>query len=83
VDQQLFNWAVAALGALGGFVLKSVWDAVKDLQFTDRRIAEKLASIEVLIVGDYIKKEEFNTISNIIFIKLDKIMDKLDSKADK
>ena len=34
-------------------------------------------------VGDYIKKEEFNTISNIIFIKLDKIMDKLEAKADK
>jgi len=83
VDQNIINWAVAGFGALGGFVLKSVWDAVKDLQFADRRITDKLASIEVLIVGDYIKKEEFNTISNIIFIKLDKIMDKLEAKADK
>ena len=83
MDQNVINWAVAALGGLFGFVLKSLWDAVKDLQFADRRIADKLASIEVLIVGDYIKKEEFNTISNIIFIKLDKIMDKLEAKADK
>ena len=83
MDQNIINWAVAALGGLFGFVLKSLWDAVTDLQFADRRITDKLASIEVLIVGDYIKKEEFNTISNIIFIKLDKIMDKLEAKADK
>ena len=83
MDQQLFNWAVAALGALGGFVLKSVWDAVKDLQRADTNLADKVSHMEVLIAGDYIKKEEFNNVSNIIFIKLDKIMDKLESKADK
>ena len=83
MDQQLFNWAVAALGALGGFVLKSVWDAVKDLQRADTNLTEKVSHIEVLIAGDYIKKEDFNNVSNIIFIKLDKIMDKLESKADK
>ena len=83
MDQNIINWAVAALGGLFGFILKSLWDAVTDLQFADRRITDKLASIEVLIVGDYIKKEEFNTISNIIFIKLDKIMDKLEAKVDK
>lgn len=83
MDQQIFNWAVAGFGALGGFVLKSVWDAVKDLQRADTNLTEKVSHIEVLIAGDYIKKEEFNTVSNIIFIKLDKIMDKLESKADK
>ena len=83
MDQQLFNWAVAGFGALGGFVLKSVWDAVKDLQRADTNLADKVSHMEVLIAGDYIKKEEFNNVSNIIFIKLDKIMDKLDSKVDK
>ena len=83
MDQQIFNWAVAGFGALGGFVLKSVWDAVKDLQRADTNLADKVSHMEVLIAGDYIKKEEFNNVSNIIFIKLDKIMDKLESKADK
>ena len=83
VDQQLFNWAVAALGALGGFILKSIWDAVKELQRADTSLVEKVSSIEILIAGDYIKKEDFNSLSNIIFLKLDKIMEKLDSKVDK
>jgi len=83
VDQQIFNWAVAGFGALGGFVLKSVWDAVKDLQRADTNLADKVSHMEVLIAGDYIKKEEFNNVSNIIFIKLDKIMDKLEAKVDK
>ena len=83
MDQQLFNWAVAGFGALGGFVLKSVWDAVKDLQRADTNLADKVSHMEVLIAGDYIKKEEFNNVSNIIFIKLDKIMGKLEAKVDK
>lgn len=83
MDQNIINWIIGALGALGGFVLKSVWEAVKELQRADANLVEKVSSIEILIAGDYIKKEDFNNVSNIIFLKLDKIMEKLDHKVDK
>lgn len=83
MDQTLINWILAGTGALIGFLLNSVWSAVKDLQTADKMLADKVAAIEVLVAGAYVKKEEFIALSNAIFAKLDKIADKLDHKADK
>ena len=83
MDQTLFNIAVAVAGSLGGWWLKVLWDAVKDLQSADKELAEKVSSIEILVAGQYVKRDDFDRVANAIFAKLDKIMDKLDTKADK
>ena len=82
-DQTLFNYALALCGALGGWVLKVIWDAVKDLQAADKVLVEKVNTIEILIAGNYMSKSDFDKIAAAIFVKLDKIEDKLDRKADK
>jgi len=82
-DQTVFNIALAVTGFLGGWVLKVIWEAVKELQSADKILAEKVASIEVLIAGNYMSKQDFDKIAAAIFAKLDKIDDKLDRKADK
>lgn len=82
-DQTLFNYALALCGALGGWVLKVIWDAVKDLQAADKVLVEKVNTIEILIAGNYMSKQDFDKIAVAIFAKLDKIEDKLDRKADK
>jgi len=82
-DQTLFNYALALCGALGGWVLKVIWDAVKDLQAADKILVEKVNTIEILIAGNYMSKTDFDKIAAAIFAKLDKIDDKLDRKADK
>ena len=82
-DQTLFNYALALCGALGGWVLKVIWDAVKDLQAADKVLVEKVNTIEILIAGNYMSKSDFDKIAAAIFAKLDKIEDKLDKKADK
>ena len=82
-DQTLFNYALALCGALGGWVLKVIWDAVKDLQAADKVLVEKVNTIEILIAGNYMSKSDFDKIAAAIFQKLDKIEDKLDRKVDK
>jgi hypothetical protein len=82
-DQTLFNYALALCGALGGWVLKVIWDAVKDLQAADKVLVEKVNTIEILIAGNYMSKQDFDKIAAAIFAKLDKIEDKIDKKADK
>ena len=82
-DQTVFNIALAITGFLGGWVLKVVWDAVKDLQAADKVLVEKVNTIEILIAGNYMSKQDFDKIAAAIFAKLDKIEDKLDRKADK
>ena len=83
MDQTIINWLLAGFGALIGFLLKGLWQAVKDLQAADKVLAEKVGSIEVLVAGAYVKKDEFALQMNALFAKLDKIEDKLDKKVDK
>ena len=71
------------LSMLFGFLLRTVWQAVKDLQASDKQIVDKVNSIEVLVAGQYVKQDEFNRLSDAIFKKLDRIEEKLDKKEDK
>jgi hypothetical protein len=63
--------------------LNTVWGAVKDLQVADKELAEKVGEIEVLVAGRYITREEFNTVLNQVFAKLDTIRDLVSQKADR
>ena len=83
MDQTIINWLLAGFGGLIGFLLNAVWQAVKDLQAADKVLADKVGSIEVLVAGAYVKKDEFTSQMNALFAKLDKIEDKIDRKADK
>jgi CHASE3 domain sensor protein len=83
MDQTLVNWLLAGFGALTGFLLTAVWQAVKDLQQADNELTNKVAEIKVLVAGDYVKKDEFLKSVTALFTKLDRIEDKLDKKADK
>lgn len=83
MDQAIINWLLAGFGALIGFLLNAVWQAVKDLQEADKALASKVAEIEVLVAGAYVRKDEFTQTVNALFAKLDRIEDKLDKKVDK
>ena len=81
--QTIINAAIALVGFLGGWILKVVWEGVKDLQSADKILADKVNTIEILIAGTYMSKLDFDKIAAAIFAKLDKIEDKLDRKVDK
>lgn len=83
MEQNLLNWAFGIANIVFGFVLKVMWDSYKDLKKADAELAEKVNSIEVLVAGQYVKRNDFDRVANAIFAKLDKISDKLDNKADK
>lgn len=83
MDQTILNWILGGIGGLLGFLLNTVWQAVKDLQKADVDMAKKLSEMEVLVAGAYVKKDDIDKLSNAIFAKLDRIEDKLDGKVDK
>ena len=82
-SQTIINTAIALVGFLGGWILKVIWESVKDLQVVDKLLTEKVNTIEILIAGNYMSKQDFDKIAAAIFAKLDKIEDKLDRKVDK
>jgi len=46
-------------------------------------LARQINSLEVKVSDHYVKREDFQSVTNQIFQKLDKILDKLDTKVDK
>ena len=81
--QTLFNIAVGLVGALGGWILRTIWAEMKAMQATDSKLADKVSSIEILVAGQYVKRDDIQVLSNAIFAKLDRSEDKLDGKVDK
>jgi hypothetical protein len=87
MDQMIFNWAVAAAGALGGWILKVIWDAIVELK-------KDLKQMDTKMHEDFVRRDDFkDAVSEIKrdmkdgFAKTDAmlglIFKKLDGKEDK
>jgi hypothetical protein len=81
--QTLINYLIGAVCTLGGWVLKSVRDSVKDLQGCDKSLTEKVQAIELLVAGQYVRRSDMDKLAEALFHKLDRIEEKLDAKADR
>lgn len=78
IDQDTINAGISGLSILFGWVLKVLYSALQDLQNVDKELANKVQAMELLVAGKYVQKEEFERLSNALFVKLDKIDDKRD-----
>lgn len=83
MDQTIINWLLGGFGAVLGFLLNAIWQAVKDLQTADKELTEKVSGIELLVAGDYVKKDEYHATNKEIFAKLDQILAQLYTKQDR
>ena len=81
--QVLFNIAVGLIGAGGGWILNTIWGAVKDMQKADKELTTEVAAVELLVAGSYVTRSEHRESMRQIADGLQRIEDKLDSKADK
>jgi hypothetical protein len=81
--QDLYNTAMGLVMMLGGWFMRVMWDSLKDLRSQDAALAEKVSRIEVLVAGQYVKKDEFERAVQRLFDKLEHIEMKIDRKVDK
>ena len=82
-SQDLINLALGAISFLGGWIVKNLQESMKSLRESDEKLANKVQQIEVLVAGQYIKREDFDKTVSALFVKLDKIEAKLDAKVDR
>tara|TARA_R110000787_G_scaffold36714_7_gene93577 strand:+ start:11368 stop:11631 length:264 start_codon:yes stop_codon:yes gene_type:complete len=81
--QDAFN-AIFTLSAVAfGWILNTMWGAVKDMQKADREIADKVAAVEILVVGKFVPRHEFMALMMEVKDGLRRIEDKMDGKVDK
>jgi len=81
--QTLINTALAAMGFMGAWILNNLNESIRALKTADADLIKAVQHIEVLVAGSYVKRDDMDKLTNALFVKLDKIELKLDSKADK
>jgi len=81
--QDGFNVAAGLLGLLFGWLLNSLRGIVQNLLASDKELTEKIQKIEVLVAGQYVKRNDFERTIEALFEKVDRIYEKLDRKADR
>jgi hypothetical protein len=94
LDQTLINYLMAGFGAAISFILKVIWEGLRELQKCDLDITSRISQLQLLVAGEYVKKEDLERSTNMqreyfeksltaLFAKLDKIENKLDGKMDR
>ena len=94
MDQTLINYLMAGFGAAISFILRVIWEGLRELQKCDLEITSKINEIQLLVAGQYVKKEDLERSTTMqreyfekslaaLFAKLDKIENKLDGKMDR
>lgn len=82
-SQTIINVLIGLVAFFGGVWVKSISESLKEMKATDTQLADKVQHIEVLVAGQYVKRDEQDALSRALFTKLDRIELKLDTKADK
>lgn len=83
MSQSFINWILGGFSSIAGALGTIVFLGIRDLQRAQARTDRRLGEIEVLVAGDYLKKQEFEKFVDRVICKLDAIDEKIDRKADK
>ena len=83
MDQTLINYLMAGFGAAISFILRVIWEGLRELQKGDLEITSKINEIQLMVAGQYVKKEDLEKLSTALFNKLDRIELKVDGKMDR
>lgn len=76
MDQTIINLGIGTMLAVLGWFARQLWDAVQTLK-------EDMKKIEVSLPTHYVRKDELEVRFDKLEVMLNKIFEKLDSKADK
>lgn len=83
MDQNLFNIIVSVTGVFGGWILKTIWDAVKELQQSDKELTDRIHELDKVVAGDYVRRDYLDAKITALLAKLDALTEVIHKKADK
>ncbi len=81
--QTAFNILLTAFGGLIGWVVHIIWQGQKDQDAAHQKLAEEVRQGQLLVAGEYIKRDEMREMFKDLSGKLDKIYERMDKKVDK
>lgn len=78
MEQEIVNFIFGILTVALGFILNAIWQNIKSFHEDNKHITQKINDIMVLISGEYVKRDEFNSVYGQILSKLDMIEQRFD-----
>ncbi|WP_316655427.1 hypothetical protein [Ralstonia condita] len=69
--------------ALLGFLLSRTYGRIDSAHTELGDVRKEMTDLALQLAKDYIRRDDFQAVTDAIFKKLDRIEDKLDGKADK
>jgi hypothetical protein len=81
--QWIANGAFTIAGVLLAMLMNSMKQSVENLERQDSELIEKMQAIQLIVVENYVKRDDLDKLTSALFAKLDKIENKLDKKVDK
>lgn len=75
--------AFSVVNGLFGWLLKALFDRMRDMEEADRSIAKEVGSLKDSLPERYVRRDDFKQALDNIFQAVRRIEDKLDEKADK
>ncbi len=71
IDQQILNYAISAFGFIAGFLIHTLWGAVKELRSGHEKLTADVNEVKVLVAGNYPTRTEFDAKITALFAKID------------
>lgn len=78
--QAAFNVAAGAFCSLMGWLLRALWQEVKELKSHHERLNDRVNSVEILVAGKYQLREDSQRDVDRIMVKLDRIEQRMDQR---
>lgn len=82
-SQTFFNVAIALIAFLGGWIMNNLKESMNNLRVADEHLTSKVQAIELLVAGQYVKRDDLKEALAPMATQLNRIEEKLDHKADK
>lgn len=73
MDQSVLNFLFSVLLMGIGWVLKIFWDSITTLHSKDEERKDQVHALNLLVAGDYVKQDRFDSVTAAINAKLDRI----------
>lgn len=83
MNQDLINMVLGTAAAVVGWIMRIIWQSMRDLQTADQELAKNLADLREHLPRTYVTKDEFVRALERIEAKLDLIFKELQNKQNK
>lgn len=76
----LWNAGLTLASVVGGWFLKVLSDEIHQLREEDKRLADRVNDVALIVAGDYVRKTDFDRFEDALMGRFDRLERKIDER---